>query len=107
MEIKDGDVLELVAKTGIDGSGCHKVRHQFVNSVLSFDENPHLDPTVYTNYLLCFMAPLFLFHHTPDREKVLWKNPSPNSIFYARPLSLVRAKESRDVIEKEYDFLFA
>lgn len=106
MEIKDGDVLELVAKTGIDGSGCHKVRHQFVNSVLSFDENPHLDPTVYTNYLLCSMAPLFLFHH--DSEKVLlWKNPSPNSIFYARPLSLVRAKESRDVIEKEYDFLFA
>ena len=34
---KDGDRLELIAKTGIDGSACHKVRHQFVNSELFLD----------------------------------------------------------------------
>ena len=108
VEIDDVETLELVAKTGIDGSGCHKVRHQIINTELSIDENPHLDPTIYSNYLLCCMSPLSLLKCRPDGEKIkIWENPSPNSIFYALPISLVRAKESRPVIEKEFDFLFS
>lgn len=105
--IPDRAVLELTAKTGIDGSGCHKARHQVINTDLSLDENPHLDPSVYSNYLLCCVAPLFLHLKTDSERLLLWKNPMPNSISYTRPLSLVRAAESRDVIEKEFESLFS
>ena len=52
--------LQLDAKTGIDGSGSHIVRHQIVNLEKYLDENPHLDPNCYKNYLLCCMTPLAL-----------------------------------------------
>ena len=105
--IPNDAVLELTAKTGIDGSGCHKVRHQVVNSDLSFDENPHLDPSISSNYILCCVAPLFLHMKTNSDKVLLWKNPLPNSISYTRPLSLVRAAESREVIENEFESLFS
>ena len=104
--IGDNTTLELVAKTGIDGSGSHKVRHQIVNTDLSLDENPHLDPSVYTNYLLCCISPLSLNAVSEDGRALLWKNPQPNSTFYARPLTLVRAAESRTIIEHEFESLF-
>lgn len=107
MNFKDGDSLELHAKTGIDGSGCHNVRHQCVNSELSLDENPHLDPSIYTNYLLCCMAPLSLSYLSDGEKVLLWKNPSPNAISYTRPISLIRAEESRVVVEKEFASLFS
>ena len=37
---------------------------------------------------------------------MLWKNPQLNSTYYARPLTLVRATESRTIIEKEFHSLF-
>ena len=77
----DHATLELVAKTGIDGSGCHKVRHQIVNTELSLDENPHLDPSVYTNYLLCCVSPLSLNVVSEDGRVLLWKNPQPQFYF--------------------------
>jgi len=56
------------------------------------EENPHLDPTSTSNYLLCCIAPLSL--------------PSPNAISYTRPLSLSHAVESWDVIKKEFAQVF-
>ena len=103
--VGDNATLELVAKTGIDGSGCHKVRHQIVNIELSLDENPHLDPSVYSNYLVC-VSPFSLNVVSEEGRVLLWKNPQPNSTFYARPLTLVRAAESRVIIEHEFETMF-
>ena len=36
----------------------------------------------------------------------LWKNPSPNAISCTRSLSLIRAVESPDIIEKDFNQLF-
>ena len=64
-------VIELTAKTGLDGSGCHRARHQRVNYELSMDENPHIDPKMYTNYLLCSMSPLALNLKSNDGNVLL------------------------------------
>ena len=105
--IEISDSLYLEAKTGIDGSGCHRARHQLVDLDKSADENPHLDATAYKNFLLCCVCPLSLSLVKPGSDKVLlWKNPLPNSINYTRPLCLIRTCEEREVIEKEFNSLF-
>ena len=108
IELSQDVKLYLEAKTGIDGSGSHKARHQLVDIDKSLDENPHLDPTIYKNFLLCCVCPLSLSLVSPGKsEKVLiWKNPVPNSINCNRPLCLIRTNETRPVIEKEFDLLF-
>lgn len=104
--INQGEVLALTSKTGLDGSGSHRARHQMVNIPKSLDENPHLDPEHYKNFLLTCFCPLTLSVIKGQSEKVIWENPSPNSIFYTRPISLIRASESREIIEKEFNNLF-
>ncbi|CAL4131834.1 unnamed protein product, partial [Meganyctiphanes norvegica] len=100
--------ITLTGKTGIDGSGGHKARHQLVDYTKSLQENPHLDPESYKNYLLMCFCPLQLSTIKKDGTKaVIWENNMPNSISYTRPLSLIRASESRDVIEKEYGGIFS
>ena len=101
--VEQGEVLSLTAKTGLDGSGSHRARHQMVNISRSLEENPHLDPESYKNYLLTCVCPLTLSSIKDDgKVTVIWKNTSPNSIAYTRPLSLIRVSESREVIESEF-----
>ena len=104
--VKAGEILELEAKTGIDGSGSHKIRHQLVDSSKSLEENPYLDPEVFKNYILACCSPLALYSLKGGVKTEIWKNPTPNSIAYTRPLSLVRAEESREVLENEFAGLF-
>lgn len=99
--------LHLEAKSGIDGSGNHRARHQMVDSSKSLEENPHLDPNIYKNYLLTCICPLTLSSRKEDGTMTLiWKNSSPNSISFTRPISLIRTCETRTVIEKEFSGLF-
>ena len=87
----------------MDGSGSHRARHQRVDRAKSLEENPHLDPESYKNYLLTCFCPLTLTVVKDNGLEVeIWVNPSPNSMSYTRPLSLIRAAESREVIEKEF-----
>lgn len=106
VELDSNTILHLEAKTGIDGSGSHRARHQLVNIEKSLDENPHLDPTLYKNFLLCCVCPLSLPLVNPSDKVLIWKIPCPNSISYTRPLCLVRTNETRYVIEREFDSLF-
>ena len=107
-EVGPSDILLLEAKTGIDGSGSHRARHQLVNIEKSLDEKPHLDPTAYKKIILSCVCPLSLRVKKPEQDDtvLLWKNPVPNAISYNRPLCLVRASETREVIESEFDSLF-
>ena len=80
---------------------------EFLVSLKSLIENPHLDPDKYKNYLLTCWCPLELKSRKDDgTESIIWVNDSPNSISYTRPLSLMRASKSRDVIEAEFSGLF-
>ena len=82
-------------KAGLDGSRSHKKHHQ-----LSGD---HLDDTMSgssENFLGVFMTPMSIVCNVDDASVVLWKNPSPNSIFYTRPIQLFKAKETRSFIER-------
>lgn len=97
-----------MSKSGMDGSGSHRARHQKVDISKSLEENPHLDPELYKNYLLTTLCPLKLSSTNQAGVKTLvWENKSPNSLTMARPLSLIRAAESREVIESEFNDLFA
>ena len=100
-----GEVLDLVSKTGLDGSGSHSIRHQMVDTAKSLDENPHLDPSTYKNYLLACFTPLTL--SSKKTGKIIWSNNTPNGIFYTRPIALIRASESRELIESEFSELLS
>ena len=84
-------IIHVDAKFGIDGSGSHSYRHQ-VSSMI--DENDLKG----TNYIGSFWCPLFI---RDSHQNLIWTNPVPNSIIYARPVTLVKAKETRESI-KEY-----
>ncbi|CAL4216742.1 unnamed protein product, partial [Meganyctiphanes norvegica] len=42
--VNPGECLTLTGKTGLDGSGNHRIRHNLINYTKSLEENPHLDP---------------------------------------------------------------
>ena len=87
----DAEVI-FTAKAGLDGSGSHKKRHQ-----LSDDSEDDAAIGESDSFLGVFMTPLQV--SLPCTGNVpLWENPSPNSIFYTRPLKLIKVKESRDFV---------
>ena len=79
------------SKFGLDGSGSHNYRHQ-----LTSNEEDDLKGT---NYIASFWCPLSI----KDRNgQKIWSNPMPNSIIYARPVTIVKAKETRGSIEEHF-----
>lgn len=95
--------LTLLGKFGLDGSGGHKIRQQSVNEQLACAETPHLCPKTTSNYILSCYVPLEM---KTEVGSVVWKNPLPNSIAFARPISLVRAPEKRETIDIETKEIF-
>ena len=76
--------LTFKYKTGHDGAGGQ--------SVYRANENPMSDPNIFAK----MYVPLSL---TDTRtQEILWKNETPNSAFYTRPLALIAEKESADLI---------
>ena len=92
----------LVGKFGVDGSGSHKVRQQLIDVELARSETSHLDPTKTSNFLLACYVPLELCCN----NLVVWKNPVPNSTSFARPVSLTRTTEERDILSTELEPVF-
>ena len=102
-DVISGGKYELVGKFGADGSGSHKIRQQVIDTSLLMAETPHLDPTKSNSFLLSCYCPLEL----RCNDEVLWTNPVPNSTAYARPVSLTRTTEDRDVLSIELEPSFA
>ena len=102
LELDDGDVIKVYSKFGVDGSGNHRIRHQNIDRERSILELPHVDPDDASTYLLSTYCPLRVVKCRNEREIPLWENEHPNSIFLTRPVSLLRAKEGRNVIETEF-----
>ncbi len=72
-------------KTGHDGAGSQ--------SIYKAHENPMSDPNIFAK----MMVPLSLSDSATG--EYLWKNPTPNSAFWTRPVALIAEKESPDLIK--------
>ena len=87
--------LKVIAKFGLDGSGSHKIRHQNAeaedDSGESIEEDEEKETT---SYLGAFWCPL----HVYCGDVLVWANPLPNSILFARPVCLMREKENRESV---------
>ena len=81
-ELKDDCNIEFIVKAELDGWGSHKKRQQLSGD--KDDDNINGSE----NFLSVFMTPIKV---TVEKE-ILWENPAPNSIFYTRPIQLVKAK---------------
>ena len=94
-----GGELFLTAKFGLDGSGAHPHRHQR-EAASSAQMHPLFDTECSSTFIGTYFAPL---HISLDKEgtSMVWKNRNPGSIFYTRAISLLRAKEEREIIESE------
>ena len=84
-------ILSVTSKFGLDGSGCHNIRHQKLDD----DDVPG---TSSTNYIGAFWCPLQL----KANDEVVWENPLPNSTLYCRPVCLMRGKETREDVEDHF-----
>ena len=91
--------FRMVGKFGVDGSGSHKIRQQLIDTALASEETAHLDPTKSNSFLLSCYMPLELRRG----NTILWTNPVPNSTSYARPVSLTRAAEEREILAVELE----
>ena len=98
---QEGAALDLVGKFGVDGSGSHKIRHQLINAALASSETSHLDLDKTNNFLLSCYCPLEL--RSSEDNSLLWSNPVPNSTSFARPVTLTRTTEDRDVLAVELE----
>ena len=96
-----GQKYELTGKFGADASGSHKIRQQVVSTDAS-EETPHLDPNKCSSFLLSCYCPLEL----SCNGTIIWSNPLPNSTSYARPVSLIRSNEQRNVLRIELEQSF-
>eukprot|EP00112_Aurelia_sp_Birch-Aquarium-sp1_P004598 Seg1522.2 transcript_id=Seg1522.2/GoldUCD/mRNA.D3Y31 product="Major antigen" protein_id=Seg1522.2/GoldUCD/D3Y31 len=91
--LKGDNLLQFDVKAGLDGSGSHKKRQQ-----LSGNRDDDSSMSSSDHFLGIFMTPMKIFFEAEDGCHTVWENPTPNSIFYTRPISLVKAKESRQLI---------
>ena len=87
--------LKFYVKACLDASGSNHKRHQLSGDDV---EDTHSGSSV--NFLGVFMTPIAVTVVSGDDLTTVWENPSTNSIFYTRPITLLQAKESRSIVEK-------
>ena len=93
------DDLKVVAKFGLDGSGQHKIRQQQdERGNLESNDDDDEEECKKVSYLGSFWCPLHIY----SGETMLWSNPLPNSILYARPVCLLRGKEDRETVHHHF-----
>ena len=76
--------LSYREKTGHDGAGSM--------SIYRSTENPMCDPNIFCR----MFVPLAL--KDEKSNEILWRNESPNSAFYTRPLLLIAEKENHELL---------
>jgi hypothetical protein len=87
----NSDLINVTGKIGIDGSGCHNIRHQLdeTNSNVQYGVQ---------SYIGTFWCPLKI----EMNSRTIWENKQPNSVQFSRPLCLVIAKENRENVYKHF-----
>ncbi|XP_069685850.1 uncharacterized protein [Periplaneta americana] len=87
------NTLELITKWGCDGSQQTQFKQKFETDIDS-------DANIFQSSLV----PLQLVCGT-DIKKVIWKNPTPSSPRYCRPIKIRFVKESADLTREEIGYL--
>ena len=86
----------VLFKGGIDGSGNHPIfRHE---ECISNDEGIDVD---YSHVTISSLTPLVIARDL-DYESTIWENPYPNSCTYLRPVKIVRAAETEELVKQMY-----
>ncbi len=89
-ELQQTGGVVVDSKFGLDGSGSHQIRHQSAEGDDSVEQG--------SNYIAAFWCPL----EVKIGEDVIWTNILPNSVLYARPICLIRAKENRQSVAEHF-----
>lgn len=85
--------LTLISKWGFDGSSGHSQYNQKFHDEAGSQDDKFV-------FITC-LVPLQLLHD----NKVYWKNPCPSSPRYCRPLKIVFAKESEELVLREKGYV--
>lgn len=86
--------VNVYYKWGLDGSGGHSLYKQH------FTDNPkHSD----SNIILSTIVPLEMSIFHEEKKMIFWKNPSPSSTKWNRPIGFKLIKETNKSIKEEYE----
>lgn len=83
--------LKLICKWGCDGSSGHSIYKQ------KLSEEDISDGSIL--FIAC--VPLQLISENESQTHVLWKNPRPSSTRFCRPIKIIHARESTDLVQEE------
>lgn len=86
--------LQLITKWGCDGSQQARYQQKFENIEDS-------DSNIFQSSLV----PLQLFTGTDGGKKIIWQNPTPSSPRYCRPIRILFATESAELIQDEVKYI--
>ena len=91
---EDCDTIEVYYKWGLDGSGGHSIYKQnFANNSEYAD----------SNIILCTIVPLEMCESNGNNKKIYWKNTTPSSTRYCRPIRFKIKKENVQNMKEEYN----
>lgn len=85
--------LELICKWGCDGTTQVQYKMKFENPE---DSDKHIFQSS--------MVPVQLVCGSKKKKTVVWKNPTPSSPRYCRPMRITFIRETKDVINQEIDY---
>lgn len=79
------NTIEVYYKWGLDGSGGHSIYKQNFASNLEYADS---------NIILCTIVPLQMSQFNGNNQKIYWKNSTPSSTRYCRPIGFKIQKEN-------------
>lgn len=86
--------VDVFYKWGLDGSGGHSIYKQ------NFSNNSEYTDS---HIILCTIVPLEISNQDTNGKTIYWKNLSPSSTRYCRPISFKLKKETTETIKDEYE----
>lgn len=86
--------IDVYYKWGLDGSGGHSIYKQH------FADSPKYSDS---NIILSTIVPLEMSIFHEGEKKIFWKNPSPSSTKWCRPIGFKLIKETNETIKQEFD----
>lgn len=86
--------VNVIYKWGLDGSGCHSINKQH------FANNPQYSDS---NIILSTIVPLEISVICEGQKLIFWKNTTPSSTRWYRPIAFILVKETNVTILQEYN----
>ncbi|CAH0562925.1 unnamed protein product [Brassicogethes aeneus] len=88
------NTIEVYYKWGLEGSGGHSIYKQNVASNLEYADS---------NIILCTIVPLQMSQFNGNNQKIYWKNSTPSSTRYCRPIGFKIQKENAQNVKEMYN----